>query len=138
MLIGELSKRSGFSRDTIRYYEKLQILAVAGQRSDNNTYKDYTAASLARLRHIQRLKDVGFTLREIRNLLVGDDETHACHNLPDQLARKLLKIEEQVAVLLEFKASLVEMQRACTGSCDTPDGMPSCVPVPGHRASKCS
>jgi len=86
------------------------------------------------------LKDVGFTLREIRTLLVGDGEVHACQDLPGLLERKLLKLNEQLAVLTRFKASLIEMQRACTGSCGTFGGMPSCVPArsaPGET-SMCS
>ena len=129
MLIGELSKRSGFSRDTIRYYEKLKLLVVAPTRGGQSAYKNYTAAALARLRHVQRLKDVGFTLREIRSLLVAEGEAHACQGLPARLAGKILKIDAQIAALSGFKTSLLEMQALCTGGCDSADGMPSCVPA---------
>ena len=129
MLIGELSKRSGFSRDTIRYYEKLNLLVVVPTRGGQSAYKNYTAAALARLHHVQRLKDVGFTLREVRGLLVAEGDAHACQDLPARLAGKILKIDAQMAALSGFKTSLLEMQALCTGGCGSADGMPSCVPA---------
>lgn len=127
MLIGQLSKRSGLSRDTIRYYEKLQLLVV-GDRVAGNDYKNYTSAALDRLRHIQQLKAVGFTLREIRNLLASDGGVHPCQELPQQLAGKIEQLSTQISALAQVRASLVEMQGACTGACSTAGGVPSCVP----------
>ena len=129
MLIGELALRSGLSRDTIRYYEKLRVLVVAAPRGDAGAYKNYTLAALARLRHILQLKGVGFTLREIQALLVADANGSACGELPERLARKIQTIDQQVALLLESKTALLDMQEACNGSCDAPDGLPSCVPA---------
>lgn len=55
MLIGELSNLSGFSRDTIRYYEKLALLVIE-KRNVRNDYKNYGPEALDRLLQIQRLK----------------------------------------------------------------------------------
>jgi MerR family transcriptional regulator, copper efflux regulator len=139
MLIGELSKRSGFSRDTIRYYEKLSLL-TASDRSSENQYKNYGREAIDRLRHVQQLKDTGFTLREIRQLLVEQQNRHPCEGLPLQLAQKVEKIDKQVAALLNFKASLVGMQNACNGECGTSGGVPECVPQAGTsrpRPARC-
>ena len=57
MLIGELSMRSGFSRDTIRYYEKLSLL-TANHRDSENQYKNYGEEAVDRLRHIQHPHNV--------------------------------------------------------------------------------
>jgi DNA-binding transcriptional MerR regulator len=127
MLIGELAKRSGLSRDTIRYYEKLQLLPRHGPRHDNR-YKDYGRPVLARLEQIQQLKVTGFTLREVRQLLVSGDTPHPCANLPQQLARKISAIDQQMATLAQFKSSLTSVLQACNGQCTSADGMPSCVP----------
>lgn len=128
MLIGELSKRSGLSRDTIRYYEKMQLLVV-GERVAGNDYKNYGSGALGRLRHIQRLKTVGFTLREVRNLLAPVAGLHPCEELPRQLAEKIEKLSTQILVLGQARASLINMQSACTGTCSTASGVPSCVPA---------
>ena len=128
MLIGELSKRSGFSRDTIRYYEKLGMVAVGIERRADSSYKNYPLAALERLHHICRLKECGFTLLEIRRLLIHDGGDQACENLPVQLADKIMKIDEKMIVLLEYKQSLLQIQRSCNGACSTSQGMPDCIP----------
>jgi len=139
MLIGELSKRSGFSRDTIRYYEKLSLL-TANHRGAENQYKNYGQEAVDRLRQIRQLKDIGFTLHEVRRLLAGQEDRHPCEGLPVQLAQKVEKIDAQIAVLLNFKASLVAMKSACNGACATPSGVPECVPGGGgsrREPSRC-
>lgn len=71
MLIGELSKRSGYSRDTIRYYEKIGLIVLPKpSRRNSNNYKDYPVEVLLTLKAIRKYKDLGFTLEEIRELLV--------------------------------------------------------------------
>lgn len=130
MLIGELARRSGLSRDTLRYYERLSLLA-AGGRGAANGYRHYGAESVARLRRIQRMKSIGFTLREIRQILTDDSRDGACRGLPDRMARRIAQIDQQVEMLLRFRRSLLEVQRACDGACGTEDGLPACVPVAG-------
>lgn len=129
MLIGELSKRSGFSRDTIRYYEKLGLITVGmGRRSDNG-YKNYALDVLEHLHQVSRLKECGFTLPEIQRLLINDVANHPCENLPDQLAEKIFKLNEKMAVLMEYKQSLLQIQRSCNGACGTSQGVPDCIPL---------
>lgn len=70
MLIGQLSKRSGFSKDTIRYYEKIGLLIIPKEARCGNNYKDYPEAALQTLKAIRKYKELGFTLEEIRELLV--------------------------------------------------------------------
>ncbi len=69
MLIGVLSKRSGFSRDTIRYYEKIGLIELPAARREHN-YKDYPEEVLQQLNVIRKYKELGYTLEEIRELLV--------------------------------------------------------------------
>lgn len=70
MLIGQLSKLTGFSRDTIRYYEKIGLIELPRRRRTDNNYKDYPEDVVHRLRAIRKYKELGFTLEEIRELLV--------------------------------------------------------------------
>ena len=128
MLIGELSKQSGFSRDTIRYYEKLGLVNVGVNRRATNGYKNYPEESLERLHQIHRLKECGFTLLEIRRLLISGGSGHTCDDLPAQLATKISTLDEKLAILLEYKQSLQQIQRSCNGACSTIQGMPDCIP----------
>jgi MerR family Zn(II)-responsive transcriptional regulator of zntA len=70
MRIGELAKRSGMSRDTIRFYERKGILG-APARSPKSGYRSYSERSLAALRRIRYAKGLGFTLAEIKQGLAA-------------------------------------------------------------------
>lgn len=67
MRVGELAKRSGLSASTLRYYEKLGLLQRASRSASG--YRAYTKEALDQLALIQRAKELGFSLREIRALL---------------------------------------------------------------------
>lgn len=138
MRIGEISNRSGVSRDTIRYYEKLGLLTIESRDRENN-YKHYGRQAVDRLTQIQRLKDVGFTLNEIRQLLCENSEKNRCEDLPMKLNQKIKKIDAQIVALHSFKTSLLEVQRTCDGACGTLNGMPTCMPstIDSAPRSKC-
>ena len=69
MRIKELSERSGLSRDTIRYYEKIGLLKLEkGDRSENN-YKEYSEIHLNRLLLIKQAKKMGVTLKQIHEYI---------------------------------------------------------------------
>ena len=67
MRISELQARTGVSRDTLRYYEKEGLLQEVS-RSGNN-YRDYPEKAVQRVAMLTQLKGLGFTLREIREVL---------------------------------------------------------------------
>ena len=69
MLIGEISKKTELSRDTIRFYEKRGLIKVESSVSEFNNYKEYTEDTLRRLLLIKKTKRFGFTLNEISELL---------------------------------------------------------------------
>jgi DNA-binding transcriptional MerR regulator len=70
MLINELSKRTGVTVHTIRYYENLGLIqGVADENVKTNNYKNYDDSIVERLEIIMEAKEVGFTLAEIRALL---------------------------------------------------------------------
>src|SRR5881628_561927 len=69
--IGELAHASGLKPDTLRYYERLGLLAAA-QRTAGN-FRAYDAATLDRLRFIKTAQSHGLSLREIGELLGSRD-----------------------------------------------------------------
>ena len=127
MWIGELSERSGVSRDTLRFYEKRGLLQ-ASHRDAESDYRVYGANSLQRLAHIQQLKGAGFTLQDIANLLGDAGSAPSCTALPARLAQKVLQLETQMAHMQAQLQALLAVQRACDGDCAVVDGMPSCMP----------
>jgi DNA-binding transcriptional MerR regulator len=66
--IGQLAKRGGVGIDTVRYYERNGLLAPRTRLASG--YRRYGDSELARLRFIRRAQGLGFTLKEIKQLLV--------------------------------------------------------------------
>ena len=110
MLIGELSKKTGFSRDTIRYYEKLGLITETGRNGHYNNYKNYTEAVLKRLLAIRKIKDFGFTLKETHAMLVLFEEGVLEHKRGNRyVQRKIAQIDNQIKGLKLIKKRLSEI-----------------------------
>lgn len=67
MHIGELSKRTGCNIETIRYYERVGLLAAPVRSAGR--YRIYNAADIRKVTFIRRARELGFGLDEIRTLL---------------------------------------------------------------------
>lgn len=107
MLIGQLSKRTGFSKDTIRYYEKIGLIAVPKRKRLNNNYKDYPEELVEALNAIRKYKELGFTLEEIRELLVLQSiQVLDISKLIQVVERKITGIDSELERLHEFKLKL--------------------------------
>ena len=78
MKIGELSKRSGLSVHTLRYYEKQDLLAATA-RSESN-YRLYDQQALDTARFIKHSREIGFSLEEVAVFLSirADKPAHIC------------------------------------------------------------
>lgn len=128
MLIGQLSSESGFSKDTIRYYEKIGVIQPSGYIRKSNNYKSYSDKTLKRLLHIRQLKDAGFTLSEITDLLdTFNNGISACSGLPQNLTVKIAEIDEKISLLESYKRSLQNIANACNSRCALDDGLPTCM-----------
>ncbi|MFE8072325.1 MerR family transcriptional regulator [Marinobacteraceae bacterium S3BR75-40.1] len=69
MRIGELEKRTGLSRHTIRYYEKEGVLPAPVRQANN--YRVYPDSAVADLNMIRELQGMDFRLSEIRTLMAA-------------------------------------------------------------------
>ncbi|MBS7255335.1 MerR family transcriptional regulator [Flavobacterium branchiicola] len=70
MLINELSKKTGLSVHTIRYYENLgMIKGLTNEEVKSNNYKYYDENAVERLEIIIEAREVGFSLAEIKKIL---------------------------------------------------------------------
>jgi len=67
MLISDLERRSGLSRDSIRFYERARLISATRRRQ--NGYREYDLDSLRELRFICAAREIGFTLEQIRTAL---------------------------------------------------------------------
>lgn len=128
MLIGELSKKSGLSRDSIRFYEKLGLIRVTFRHRRANNYKDYSPEILERLETIKQVKKFGFTLTETAELLrLLDADRSPCEGLPEKLTEKISVIEDKINHLQTFKQRLEWAKSICTGACESLPSIPECL-----------
>lgn len=125
MLIGELSKTCGLSRDTIRFYEKQGLIAVGKKERRFNNYKEYSEDTLKRLVSVKRLKTFGFTLSEIAELLDMLEMNEAtCKNVSHKIDEKVLLINQKIQELKIIGKQLLDGKRNCqdiTGMLKTPN-----------------
>lgn len=111
MLIGTLSRLSGLSRDTIRYYEKIGLLLLPKSAKRENGYKDYPEETLKTLKKILRYKELGFTLEEIRELLVWNSMgVLDVHKMLKVVEVKITGLDEAIEKLHEIKMRLGKEQ----------------------------
>lgn len=109
MRIAELERRTGVSRHTLRYYEKTGLLQEVGRRQNN--YRDYPDQAVARVVMVRQLKSLGFSLREIRQVL---DALRAdridCAEGANLMAEKRQAVEQRIAELRQVSDLLAREQ----------------------------
>lgn len=91
MQIAELEQRTGVNRHTLRYYEKAGLLQEVGRRGNN--YRDYPEKAVERVAMLCQLKALGFSLREIREVL-------------DALRSDSIDCEQGAVLMAEKKAAV--------------------------------
>jgi MerR family transcriptional regulator, mercuric resistance operon regulatory protein len=110
--IGALSKRTGCNIETIRYYEKIGLLA-APIRSEGG-HRMYGTGHLMRLTFIRRARDLGFTLDEVRALLrLADERDRPCGEARDVAASHLVDVRAKIADLKKMARVLTETVARC-------------------------
>ena len=110
--IGQLAKRAGVAIDTVRYYERSDLLSPAGRLSSG--YRRYGAAELQRLQFIRRAKALGFTLEDIRGLLSLSAERNVA-KVRQAAQGKLADIDRRIAELQRIRSGLGALIAACPG-----------------------
>lgn len=105
MQIGELAAQSGVAAKTIRYYESVGLLPPPARAA--NTYRQYRAADVERLRFIASARSLGFTLTEIADILAARDQGIApCDRVLGTLDRQLATLDQRIADLLMLREDL--------------------------------
>lgn len=133
MLIGELSTRSGLSRDTIRFYEKQKLISKGDQKAKFNNYKDYSEETLHRLLSIRKIKNFGFTLNEVSDLLDMIDVNEAtCNNVAHKIEDKIKMLDEKIRELISIRTMLLKGMKNCSGYCDPENPLDNCPIIVGE------
>ena len=115
LTIGRLASACDVNIDTIRYYERKNILQPSG-RTDAG-YRLYSQDSIARLNFVRGAQTLGFTLSEIAELLdLQSSNDKDCGDIQSQAAQKVIEIEDKINNLLQIKQALKSLINDCPGS----------------------
>lgn len=114
MKIGQLAALAGSNPETIRYYERIEILP-APSRTDGN-YRDYGPAHVARLSFIRHGRALGFELPDIRALLeLADKPNQDCQAVDAITSQHLAVVETKITQLEALRGELKRMLHQCRG-----------------------
>src|SRR5271167_1291543 len=116
MTIGRLASSAGLSIDTLRFYERQGI--IAAPRRLTSGYRNYSEDAVDRLRFVKDAKGLGFSLREIRELLsLGVKSTRECGPVTHKAQQKLAEMESEIERLQRLRRTLRKMVKECDGQC---------------------
>ena len=110
--IGALARRAGVSIDTVRYYEKGGLLSPAARLASG--YRRFGTEQVSRLRFIRRAQELGFTLRDIRELL-GISKQRDVAKLKRAAEKKLADVQSRLAALTRMRDGLATLVATCPG-----------------------
>ncbi len=129
MRIGKLASLSGKTARTLHFYEELGLLRPAG-RTDGG-FRLYDQGSLLRIRWIERLQDLGFSLNEIQDFLaLLHEKAHA----PDAMLELAQFYREKLADVEARVKRLSALRRDLADSIAYLEGCRACDPLT-HRVS---
>lgn len=109
LTIGRLARAAGVHVETIRYYQRRGLLPKPSRPAAG--HRRYAADTLARLRFIQRAQELGFTLREIAELLALGSAS--CRETQRLAERRRADIAARMKDLAAMRRALDRLLRAC-------------------------
>ncbi len=110
-----LAKRGGVNLETIRYYERTGLLPKPPRSGAG--YRQFPPESVRRVRFIKRAQELGFSLKEIKELLalrIAPGSTRA--DVRKRAEAKIADIEGKVQHLRAMRKALVRLTESCCGS----------------------
>lgn len=120
LTIGQVAKQAGVGVETVRFYEREGLVAEPSRRPSG--YREYPPEAVQRIRFIRRAKELGFSLKEISELLsLRVDPDSTCADVRARARVKIGDIDEKLASLERMKSALVRLAERCRGNGPTDD-----------------
>lgn len=114
MQIGQLARQAGVPIETVRYYERNGLLPAPARRESG--YRDYQPEDVAQLRFVRRAKALGFTLKEVGELLaLSRHRDEDMSGFRAVAAAKLAELERKLAELGRVRHGLLALLNDCPG-----------------------
>lgn len=114
LTIGELAKSAEVNSETIRYYERQGLIQKPPRLQSG--YRAFPAQTVDQIRFIKQAQELGFSLKEIKELIVLRDNPKATgSDVRLRTEAKLLEIEEKMRTLQSIKSELLGLMATCNG-----------------------
>ena len=115
--IGDVVQLLGMSADTLRYYEKINLLPAVNRTPSG--IRLYSDKDISRLKFIQRAQKMNFSLAEIGDLLkMREDPQNARDEVRSLTARKMQEVELHLGELTSLRNEMQLLLNLCRGSKD--------------------
>jgi len=115
MKIGEVAKAAGVGIDAVRFYEREGLLPEPARRPSG--YREYSPEAVTDLRFIKRAKQLGFSLKEISQLLsIEREPTSTAGDIKRLAEEKLADLEDKIRSLQRMKRALRKVAESCPGN----------------------
>lgn len=112
--IGQVARRAGVGVETVRFYEREGLLEEPARRPSG--YRQYPEQVIKRLRFIKHAQQLGFSLKEIAELLqLRVDEQVSCKEVKRRAEMKLAEVERKLIELQRMRQALLQVAALCTG-----------------------
>ena len=119
MNIGTVSRATGLPAKTIRYYESIGLVAPA-ERSAGN-YRRYGDSELMALRFVERARRLGFTLKEVSELLaLWRDKSRQSAEVRALAQAQIRRLDARLRELRSMRRTLEHLVERCRGD-ERPD-----------------
>lgn len=120
MKVSEIARQAEVTAETVRHYVREGLLTP--ERDPDNDYQVFHARDLERLKFIQRARQLGFSVSDIRDILSQADRGDSpCPLVRDMLAARLPQIRARIA---DLEALAARMEQAMDSWQTMPDGTP--------------
>ena len=114
MTIGKVAKGAAIGVETVRFYEREGLIEKPPRRDSG--YRVYPADSVDRVRFIKRARELGFSLKEIQDLMALRIAPGAtCVQIRKRAEAKIADIEDKISSLQRMKQALRKLTAACGG-----------------------
>lgn len=115
MRIGEVAKSAGIGVEAVRFYESKGLITQPARPAEGG-YRDYPADTVHRIRFIRRAQQLGFSLREVNDLLTLESgPTSQCLDVRKRAETKRREVTAKIENLTQIKAALDALIDACPG-----------------------